>query len=350
MNSDADEDLAELRQELCAMGVQPYEPVPEPGQAERSELALARIVAGSTHEPPSANRESRWALKGAVVAAAAVAIVAISFSISPSTRSRVYAATPHVLDIHGSEQGYVPEQGRSARQLLIQLSEVARTQGRPDERPVQYIVTASWNSSMQTRIDDLEPAPLIAVERESFFESDGWLRTIEKDGRSIDTNGFLEAAADSEILSTHSTLNKHPGPQYADKLAEQTVTVDQLSNIPGGDECHDTSAVCLMHSVASMNQTYVVPPALDAALLRLLSSNPDITYLGRADDRLGRPAEVFSARSADGASQHLLLIDPATGNYVGDETLTRTSAAPEASVASFTTLVTAKRLSEAPDQ
>ena len=111
------------------------------------------------------------------------------------------------------------------------------------------------------------------------------------------------------------------------------------------------AGACLIGDVVGLFHKYVVPPALTAALWRVLATDPTITYLGPVRDRLGRPAEAFSTPGEDGVSQRLLLIAPGTGAYLGEEVVL---IAPSPSfdfqppaVTSFSALVHSERV--APD-
>ncbi len=74
-----------------------------------------------------------------------------------------------------------------------------------------------------------------------------------------------------------------------------------------------------MADVISLHQSYVVPPALTAALWEVLAQEPSVRLVGATHDRLGREAIAFMTRAPDGASQQLLLADPETGAYLGEE-------------------------------
>ena len=152
------------------------------------------------------------------------------------------------------------------------------------------------------------------------------------------------------ITSEDTFPSLDPGPGWADSLP--TTAPELTTLVESGQDpavCEEARGACLLQDLVDLNTNWVVPPAVTAAFWEILAASPDISYLGEATDRLGRPALAFTARGAPGGeTQAVILVDPETGLYSGEETiLIRRSSAysfvPPA-VLSYSAIVTSERL------
>lgn len=348
--NDTDDALAdELRQSLIAAGVRPRDLTPLPGREARAEEALARILRTQRREGAAARPARRWPRWGALVLAAAVVAVALVVVWPGRSSPPAYASTPPLLTFPHEKAGTLPATGRDAAPSLERLADRAAEQPEPADAPVQHVVLSAWWSSTDESEAGVVRSVLEPVESESFFLPDGTMRRIERRGPPLNRQGRIVPARGSAPALTDESFDfSDPGPTYADELP---IDPEELGALLARDQdpttCQVTGA-CLVSAVVDLHFNYVVPPDLTAALWRVLATDPSITYLGRVRDRLNRPADAFTTAGLDDVSQQLLLIDPVTGLYLGEEAvLVRPSKDYEftpPAVVSFTTLVRSERI------
>ncbi|MDR7255081.1 hypothetical protein J2X46_004083 [Nocardioides sp. BE266] len=352
---DSDAELEKLRQELISSGVEPHDLTPLPGQEERAEEALSRILRAKKLAPQSERgiRSSRrnWIKWGSCLTIAAGIVLILSLVVFGQAPQVVHASTPPLLTFPGAVEGTMPPVGRTAASKLRDLATRAAQQPQPAGGPVQHIVLNSWWATTDESVDSGVRSLVVPVERESYFDRNGTLRAIERRGAPVSQDGLIDAphVPTGTVVSTVSFESLDPGPRYADDLPTKPTEL-RARLIQGQDPlvCATASGACLISDVVDLNHNYVVPPALTAALWRVLAVDASITYLGRIHDRLGRPADAFTTPGEDGRRQKLLLIDPNTGRYLGEEVIL-TESSPQfdftpPAVLSFSALVEAERV------
>ncbi|WP_408898465.1 CU044_5270 family protein [Nocardioides sp. R1-1] len=318
----------ELRRELLEVGAVPRELTPLPGQAERAEQALQRIIAVPQEQPPQRippprhqrPRTHQRVIRGTLLtAAAAAAAVALVVAQPQQAVPPIHAATPPLLAFENTDPGSIPTDGAPAAAALQRLASLADQQTPPAPLPVQHVSVEAWWAATGEEADGTTTSVLEPVERDSYFQPDGTMRSIERRGAPL-VEGRLEAEGEGETIADESFASMDPGPGYADSLpVEPDALATRLATAHDPSSCSQTSGACLMSDVVDLFHNYVISPQLTSALWRVLSTDPTITYLGESRDRLGRPADVFSTPGEDGVSQRLLLISPTTGAYLGEE-------------------------------
>ena len=99
------------------------------------------------------------------------------------------------------------------------------------------------------------------------------------------------------VMIDEGTLSYHPGPAAA------PVWFQRLQN------------------VIALYRRQVVPPRLQAALLRVLATTPGLVVLGRGHDRVGRAvvAVAFDSTPHSRPARYELLLDPRSGALRGLE-------------------------------
>lgn len=345
----SDDDLAdELRDLLHAAGVKPSVPEDTPESSSRAEWQLERILRQSRSPQ---RRRAVAAGVGLAAAGIVVALVIATGTVPPPTPPAA-AATPPLLtfsvaDRHGPDASH----GRPARTQLLKLAEAAEHLPAQGPGPVGHVELDAWWSTNELGDAAQVTSNLIPQHLEQWRTPDGRVRQVTKLGPALTSKGRLDdnIAWDEVPVQSDDTF---PGakPPWGERIPTDS---GELRHVLTGDdepECASSSGGCLMRDAIDMQYNYVVPPRSLAALWIAMADEPTITYLGTTTDRLGRAAVGFTAPSPDGVSRLIVLADPATGAWLGDETvLVEPSPAfgfsPPA-VTAFTALVTADRIEQ----
>ncbi len=122
-----------------------------------------------------------------------------------------------------------------------------------------------------------------------------------------------------------------------DAPSVDATTDSVLAGILATPCAYDTIA-CALEAITAL-RTSPAPGAVisDTALWSALAAADGMSSPGRTIDRLGRPAAVVAADSVDGRHRIAILIDPATGRYLGTEVVDLTG--PQASTVGFVAVV-----------
>ncbi|GGM55567.1 hypothetical protein GCM10011608_45560 [Micromonospora sonchi] len=134
---------------------------------------------------------------------------------------------------------------------------------------------------------------------------------------------------------TSRPMQGHPGENNV-LLAGQPRSARELAALPASPAklkdklltwYADTGAAegrdrFLFHSGAALVLDLPVSPQVRAAAYRMLAAMPGVTSLGRVTDQLGRPgvAVAVTHQGDFGAAQTRLIVDPATGQALAQET------------------------------
>ncbi len=330
---DAFEDDERFREELIAHGIPVSDASPHQGDDARAALELARILALPQGKPTVPRRVNSGASGRGTrrivlpVLGIAVVLVTVFFVVArPGSQGYVaQAGTPKILALPGVHPGALPASGDPARDTLRKLAVKAQELPYDATQPVQHVVVDSWFSES---VDETGDGPvqsiLRSVQRESYFLPDDTFRSIERRGGTLDQDGRITAPidADGPSLTDESFSSPDPGADYAESLPTDPVVLRD-SLLAGFDSrtLREAPGGALLGQVTALTSSYVLPPRLVSAILKMLADEPSISLLGATRDRLDREALVFSAPAIDGHSQQLLLVDPDTGAIIGDETV-----------------------------
>ncbi|MET0449563.1 MAG: hypothetical protein ABW004_14205 [Aeromicrobium sp.] len=345
----------ELRDELAGLGVRSRDLDPRPGDAQRAEDDLARIV---TTPPATAagrsfgRRTARVAVVLVAAAGLAVALVVVRPFAGSDTASA--ATTPAILKIRDGGRSVLNQPSVPASDELRRLAGLAARKTPVTRGPVQLIERSSWFLTIDEATGKA-PAKsvLVPVNSEQYFQADGTVRSIERRGSPLDSKGLVTDAEGSwnDVDPTTDETFDGPenGPDYADSLSDDpTELAEQL--VPDPADCPRTMTTCLVLATTSLHYSYVIPPRLGSALLSMLARQTDIRFAGLTTDRIGRTADAFVVSAADRDRALILLVDPDTGVFLGsEEVLTKDSAdlglkAP--AVVEFTAIQESKRIPE----
>jgi hypothetical protein len=331
------QDDPDLRRLLDSIGLRTGdspEPVDNARSSPRAEAMLARILEqprGPGDRPTSraTRQQVRRPWTGLSVAAALVACVVVAVALvvgvpgfGPGPQ-RATAQTPPLLTFSLAGKADLRTAGESAHTSLMALAERATHLPPSPRLPVQRILAEAWWTSTDPAGRDTAPRTVLVPRHLEVYQfADGSRRSIERRGAALDSRGrvtYAPGSWDEVAPTTDDTFTNDLGAGYPESLP---TTIAGLSHqLAPADACGAATGGCLLSAVSDLFAGYVVDPAITARLWRLLASDPSIESLGRTTDRLGRSAEAFVADALDPSQRILILIDPATGGYLGSETI-----------------------------
>ncbi|MFL6060664.1 MAG: hypothetical protein ACJ72E_05500 [Marmoricola sp.] len=358
-----------LRRRLLQAGETPRDLTPAPGQHERMEAALAQIVAvapadASARTPETTSettpettpetvrlqpRRRVWVL-AATVAALVAGAVTVPLLLGGTPRAE--ATTPELLTFDGTSSKVWPRTGTDAQNELATLSRLAATLPYRADLPVQALSVDSWTTTSGAPPTGKVASRLVPMRDDSYYFPDARWRLIEKIGTTLDKGGRIDTRiswATRPVSNDVTQRIRKPGPGYAAGLPTDGTRLQGLWAAQHDRTlCGAFSGGCFLGDLTSLAHTYVIPPAVLSAVWEALAQEPSITYLGTTRDRVGRRAVAFGALAPDKVSQLVVLADPASGAYLGDETVLvhpspGYSFAPPA-VTSFSAVVSAQRI------
>ncbi|MFT4009942.1 MAG: CU044_5270 family protein [Nocardioidaceae bacterium] len=356
-----DGDWRDLRRMLDEGRVTPAQVEEVLDQQRAAEDMLARITArppkGASARLARRPRSRPILIRIAVVAALVIAITGVLYFVHVgSGRPDVAAAkTPPLLNIADVKPGSIPGKGDPAGRALEALANEAAAQEPAGLGAVQHVRTVGWSSYADEAAGGQETGTRVLLPKrvDSFYFPDGRLRIIERTGDPLDQHGRVTDAIGSWTDNqpvTDENIHADDPPDYPESLPTDSTKALSRALLGEPDPCPGYTGGCLLAQVKYLHDTYVLQPQLQAALWRVLAAEPTITYLGRARDRLDREALVFTALEYGGDSQTLIFADPATGAWLGSETVL-IKPDPDfdfdpPAVLEFSALVTSKRVSD----
>lgn len=322
-----------FREELISHGLPVDAFGPQPDDDARAAVELARIVRVPKRRRlraprwggfrlPAAPTPAAWGGRLALVATAAFLLV-----LQPGIKADVaQAETPPVLRISGAEPGSLPKQGAPAGLWLTELAEKARALPYAWDNPVHRVVRDSWlTESGVDESGNVVGSILHVVRTETYFLPDDTFRLIERWGEPLRNDGQIDVTAGGPglpALVDESYLRNDPGHNFIETLPTDPVEL-RSTLLEGGDPDLIAKAAggMLFSEITGFASSFALPPELVAAFWEMLAEEPSVTQLGIGHDRIGRPALVLSTIGTRGFTQELLLIDPTTGAFLGDESV-----------------------------
>ncbi len=284
------------RVRLLLAGTDPTADAGGPFGDDQGRATLARIVnapAPAGLWPVSVLRR-RPAVRLAAAVAAIVGIVTVvavaAPAVLPGHRSgSAYAATPPLLDYHGSRQ--------SARELLLGLAAAAGRQPEPAAGRYDYIQTQGWylDTALDTGSHVLR-SQVDPTRREQWTDASGAGRIEEtRSGIRTDTSRVYGAGQ----LGGPASLPTDPAAIRAE-LAKRV---------------HNDNTSDWLVAVSDVWFAQIVPPQVHSAMLQALAGVDGLTVKGSVTDRAGRPGVAVTTTSTrSGLRQNYTMIfDPQTG-------------------------------------
>jgi hypothetical protein len=297
------------------------------GPAERrGEVLLDTILRRPRAERRRVPR--RLVLAGAGFATAGVLAAAVV--AWPTEGKPAFAVTPPML-------GYRPD-GRPAAEVLEQLARLAERAPAPGAGRFDYVRLQSYY--LDTATSGKGGASTLRMVRE-----ERWLAP-DGSGRAVDTDGTAKVlhADDADTMSAvtyrgEARRDERYGPGKlgaAADLPSMSTDPRRLAGQLAADRTafgwSDTAPTApdwyrRVVTVTGIAKQQAVPPALWAAMLRVLATTPGLTSLGAVTDRAGRPAVAVGFDTTEGGgrpSRVVLLFGPGSGAYLGEERILTT--------------------------
>jgi hypothetical protein len=235
---------------------------------------------------------------GATAVAACLALAGTTFLGGGSKRDIAYAATPPSLHYHLTPG--MP----SAHDLLLQLADKAAAQpdqtGRYDYvsiRSIELDRALSEDQAMTVANGGVLPDSYHLYTRQYWVAADGSGRV--EDSGTPDTSGAKPAW----------WLNP-PTELPTDTSAMQSI----LKEIAPGGPREPTA-----QEFGYLETQQFVDPSSQAAILRVLASESNVTDAGTVTDRVGREGVAVNQLSSDGKFRFTLIFDPSTGSLLDAE-------------------------------
>jgi hypothetical protein len=310
---------------LAAVNPVPVETLPGTVEDRRA-LLLDEILRQPRTEPRRAPR--RLVLAGAGLAAVS-ALAAAAVVAWPGSRP-AYALSPPML-------AYRPD-GRPGAEILRELARRAERRPAPAVGRFDYVQMQSYHLDTATGGGG-GSSTLRLVREERWLAPDGSGRAVDTDGsarilqadnaETMSAVSYDDRAGHDErygpgklgAVADLSSMPTEPG-RLADRLARDRTAFGWSDTAPTAPGWYRRVAV-----VTGIAKQQTVPPALWAAMLRVLADTPGLTSQGTVADRAGRPAVAVSFETTLGGgrpSRVVLLFSPDTGAYLGEERILTT--------------------------
>jgi hypothetical protein len=301
-----------------------------------AQAALLRILRSAHDAPASApsslNRRRVLLVAGTAAAAASIAGVTALFSPDQSriTQIPTVAMLRYNLVNKGAQMGGKPP---AARPILLNLAEVADRQpalSRPANAKYGYVKFNEWYLNVAVAQGRTSTAVIPSVvEQWTPTSSSDSVRRLERRGEPVLTGyGDQETAAvvtsdtplSDEVLPAGSLVSP---PVEALPLDAGGLRRALLGTKPVPADIPE--AYQLIQSVIDLHSERIVSPQLSAALWRMLSDQPQLSYLGSTTDRAGRAGVAIAFEAKVGLPKRwVLIVDPKTGRLNSSEEILTT--------------------------
>jgi hypothetical protein len=271
--------------------------------------------------PPSSSRRRPAPRRRLVLVGAAVMVAAAGAALAvPAFRpdaTPVYAATPPQLRYERLANA------PAAAELLRTIAAAAEKSTTKGSGGYGYISTKDWllaNAYLSDRHRELSVDP---SETQLWVKtSDGSARVVSKTfGPQGTVNDETEPAGWETGYVCWNATTAPPLICPVDRLTDPAVLRDVLFISKNFMGVNQTGVLSPLSATSELAHHVVLPPAVRAALWRVLADLPGIAYTGRVADRAGRTGEAFSLdfNAQTGPVRDTLIVNPATGELLGYE-------------------------------
>jgi hypothetical protein len=300
--------------------------VPDPDLLDRTAPppgpAVARILAEPRPRhlfdgPANALPAPRpWRSVLVVAAILAVALAAVLVAVPTLGHTPAPAAVPAPVEVGPEVLTYDPTMvEKDPAALLTGLADRAAAQpDRAGQGRYDYVRTRSWTMRMPDALAGQRLRDVVPIDREQWAAADQSGRTEEiRPG----------AAAPTSVVYPPGNIQRL-APLPTDPAGIDRVVSEKTTELWFG-------------ALSQRWRNQVVPPQEEAAYLRALATQGDMTVAGAVIDRAGRAGVgVTTRRPGDGSIQVTLIFDPATGALLDQEyVLLRVAGRPDITPTTF---------------
>lgn len=280
--------------------VQDAWPVSERDEALDRVLIRAHTTSDSVYAGTAVHRRTmprrRMMFATAMTAVAATAATAVAMSLADSEQA--YVATPEMLR-------FTPVAGQQdVRGVLEDLARAADARPAPvGKGRYHYIHSKGWFLRASADGDNqVSSSGITEVDRQLWLTSDGSGRLVRD--APHDTGAVL-------------TPDMPLAPGYFDG---KFLPADAAVAAVQGKYGHPSTAAGWAQTVSELWGRQVVPPQLQARLIRVLAAQTGVVLRGATVDRVGRSGIAVSAETERGPQEQIILVfQPETGDLLDAE-------------------------------
>jgi hypothetical protein len=266
-----------------------------------------------------------------IVITAAVAVVGVAAgllasSANPAATGRPVTAPMLRYSLTGVSRPAAAVSLPGARSLLLHLAAVAAGQPalrQPPGAGVGYVRTSEWY--MSTAISGGTARSVVIPEVEQTWSApDGAVRQVQRQGRPLAAAVSSPRALRWVAASTPARVAGYAPGQAAAGPPVRALSVSparlrmQLLRTAPYDHSRWPAAYHLIRIITALSHQ-VVPPALEAAVWRVLAGQPGMQDLGTVTDRAGRAGDAVAFTDPTRTERLALIISPASGRLLGWE-------------------------------
>ena len=273
-----------------------------PGYDTSGRSSTGRAAAGRV---PLNGLSRRWILAGAGAAAVSVAVAVVVVadrgpdfppqSGLPPAPQGGYRMTPLMLNYAA------PGGEKDARGRLERIADAAAAQPAPPPSDLpEHHKIKSWD--LFTRVGDEVTSTIVVTESESWRAANDSGAIVHKRGGKTET---------MELQPGQIGMWHDRPPTGTDQAAAWLKMGHPAENGPAE----------VMVAITDLARERVLTPAERAAVLRVLARVPGLMANGEVEDRAGRIGQAFSlnSRYTGLMTRYTLIVDPATGEFLGFE-------------------------------
>lgn len=210
-----------------------------------------------------------------------------------------------------------------ARSVLLKLAGVAEKRApltAPAGADVALVVTNEWFFS--TAVSGGKAASVVIPEVDKTWTAPNGARRLQthRGHPLVAVTGspktLRAAEAGPAVDDSRYRIGTGPEPLVSKLSLDPAALKRQLLHDDSGDS---PPTYRLFDTIRVMNHQ-IISPRLDAALWRMLATQPDARYLGQVTDRAGRTGDAVAYTQKSG-ERLVLIISPATGELLDSEDL-----------------------------
>lgn len=301
-------------------------------ELESADQLIARLRATDAPHDELAQRRTRRRRISLIASSVAAVGVLVTGVLQPWSSAPVQAMVPAILDYEfAAADAIAAATGEDPSADLQRLGDAAGSLPTPPARTgTQYVVTDNWYANIDAKTAEeaeAENSVLVPQINETWLAPDGSFRIVERrddplpaDGRGLPAKGEWDKQPTSSD-ETSPAGSKDPNlasalPTDPDGLRDELLKIADCTETKPGT----ARSFCLYQRIVTLNYRYVLPPALNAAIWKMLQEENGFRSLGEVKDRVGRAGIGISLIPDDTPEyRYILIADPKTGRLLGSE-------------------------------